>query len=85
MEFALQKRLGTADFFRMLLLSIHLLGNNVLLGVGVTIAPNVKCGSDTILSAGAVATKDISNGMHLSDNFAIPHDKFIQNLKKISL
>ena len=60
------------------------LGDNSFLGVGVTIAPYVKCGAYVKLSAGAVATKDIPNGVHESGNFAIPHGKYLKHIKNIS-
>ena len=60
------------------------LGNECFLGVGVTIAPSVKCGKQTKISSGAVVTKDVPDYMHVSGNFAIPHDRFIEHIKKIS-
>lgn len=60
------------------------LGNRCFLGVGVTIAPFVKCGEDVTLSAGAVATKSIPSGIHASGNFAINHEKYVSFIKSIT-
>lgn len=59
------------------------LGDNSFLGVGVTIAPYVKCGENTKLSAGAVATKNIPDNMHASGNFAVAHDKYLRFIKSL--
>lgn len=60
------------------------LGDDCFLGVGVSMAPYVKCGKRTLISSGAVVTKDVPDNTQASGNFAIPHDKFIQHIKSIS-
>ena len=53
-------------------------------GVGVEIAPNVCIGQKAILSTGAAVTKDVESNQHVSGNFAVPHDLYIQHIKGIS-
>lgn len=59
-------------------------GNGAFAGVGVVIAPNVSVGNSAKLSSGAVVTKDVHDGEHVSGNFAIEHKMFIKHIKDIS-
>ncbi|MFR0800933.1 MAG: acyltransferase [Suilimivivens sp.] len=40
-----------------------IIGDNVFIGSGTIILPNVKIGNNVIIGAGSVVSKDISNGM----------------------
>lgn len=53
-------------------------------GVGVTVAPYVTIGENAKLSSGAVATKRVGAGEHVSGNFAIEHKKYVEHIKDIS-
>lgn len=57
------------------------IGNNVWIGAGAVISNRVAVGSGARVSIGAVATKDVPTGETYTGNFAIPHQKFLQNLK----
>lgn len=52
-------------------------------GVGVTVAPYVTIEENAKLSSGAVATKLVSAGEHVSGNFAVEHKKYVEHIKQI--
>jgi UDP-3-O-[3-hydroxymyristoyl] glucosamine N-acyltransferase len=60
------------------------IGKDSFCGVSVSVAPRVRIGAGCKLSAGAVVTKDVEDGQHVSGNFAIDHEHFIQHIKNIS-
>lgn len=57
------------------------LGEENFVGLGASFAPNIKTGRGVKISMGAVVTKDAADNTQVSGNFAIPHDKFIKDLK----
>lgn len=59
------------------------IGKNAWIGIGAIIRNGLVIGDDARVNIGAVVTKDISDGMHVSGNFAIEHKKFLDNLKLI--
>lgn len=60
------------------------IGKNAYIGIGTNIVPMISIGENCMISAGSVVTKDVENNTHVSGNFAIPHKKFIDFIKKIS-
>ena len=56
--------------------------NNVWIGPNATIAPQVTLGNGAFVTLGSAVTKDVADGEMVSGVFAIPHKKFIENLKK---
>ncbi|MBE6028687.1 MAG: hypothetical protein E7226_00815 [Clostridiales bacterium] len=58
------------------------IGENTFVGLSATFAPMVKVGANCTISMGAVVTKDVPDDSQVSGNFAIDHDKFIDNLKQ---
>lgn len=60
------------------------LEEDTFLGVSATIAPNVTVGRGGKISSGAVVTKNVAKGKHVSGNFAIEHDRYIDHIKDIS-
>jgi len=57
------------------------LGDRVWIGVNATISNRITIGDDARVSLGAVVTKDVPAGETVTGNFAISHQRFIQNLK----
>ncbi len=59
------------------------IGDNVWVGPSVSISSEVKIGDKANLTIGSVVTKDVKPGQMVTGNFAIDHDKFIENLRKL--
>ncbi|MCF0132132.1 MAG: UDP-3-O-(3-hydroxymyristoyl)glucosamine N-acyltransferase [Pseudobutyrivibrio sp.] len=59
------------------------IGNNVFLGPESVISNRIRIGEGAHVSIGAVVTRDVSAHETVSGNFAINHDTFIDNLKKM--
>lgn len=57
------------------------IGEDVWLGVNATISNRIRIGDKARVSLGAVVTKDVPAGQTVSGNFAIDHQRFLQNLK----
>ena len=57
-------------------------GDDVWIGPGVTVINGISIGDKAKISIGSVVTKSVKNGEQVTGNFAIPHAKFIENLKK---
>lgn len=60
------------------------IGKNSWIGFNATVKNGLKIGSNARVNMGAVVTKDVPNNGHVSGNFAIPHNQFIQHIKNIS-
>ena len=59
------------------------IGNNSYLGPNCTVKNGLILGENSKVSMGAVVTKDVKDNEVVTGNFAIPHEQFIKNLKKI--
>lgn len=59
-----------------------LVGEGAWLGPNCTVTSRVRVGNGAAVSLGAVVTKDVPAGNRYSGNFAIPHDRFIADLKR---
>lgn len=58
------------------------IGSDSWVGFGATIRNGITIGEHTRANIGAVVTKSMENYDAVTGNFAIPHSKFIENLKK---
>ena len=58
------------------------IGHDVWIGAGAVICNRMTIGDGTRVSLGAVVTKNVPAGATVSGNFAIDHQKFLQNLKE---
>lgn len=58
------------------------LEDDVCIGPNATISNLVVIEKNAFITLGAVVTKNVDKNERVSGNFAIPHQKFIQNLKK---
>lgn len=56
--------------------------NDTWIGFGVTISNGLQIGEGARANIGAVVTKNVSDEGSVTGNFAIAHEKFIENLKK---
>lgn len=57
------------------------IGDDVWIGPNSTISSNITIASKARVSLGSVVNTNIPEGTTFSGNFAIPHNKFIKNLK----
>ena len=58
-----------------------MMGDDVWVGPSVSISNRLNIGANAFLTIGSVVVKDVPAGHKVTGNFAIPHDRFIQNLK----
>ena len=59
------------------------IGDNSYLGPNCTIKNGLFLDKNSKVSMGAVVTKNVKDNEVVTGNFAIPHEQFIKNLKKI--
>jgi len=59
-----------------------LFGDDVWIGPGCVISSGLRLGAGAHLTIGSVVTKDVGPGQRVTGNFAIPHERFIANLKR---
>lgn len=57
------------------------IGDRASLGPGCVISNGLKVGADAKVSMGAVVTRDVADGAHVTGNFAIDHQRFLDNLR----
>jgi UDP-3-O-[3-hydroxymyristoyl] glucosamine N-acyltransferase len=58
-------------------------GKNVWVGPGAILSSSIIVGDGAYITIGSIVTRDVLPGERVTGNFAIPHDKFINNLKYI--
>lgn len=59
------------------------IGDNVWIGPNATIAPYLTIENGSFVTLGSVVTQRVLENQWVTGNFAIPHNKFLYNLKKI--
>jgi len=59
------------------------IGKNVYIGPGARISNGITIGDNARISLGSVVTKDVPAEATVTGNFAIPHEKFIENLRRV--
>jgi UDP-3-O-[3-hydroxymyristoyl] glucosamine N-acyltransferase LpxD len=57
------------------------IGNDVWIGPGAVVSNRVEVGDGARVSIGSIATKNVPAGEVVTGNFAINHQRFMQNLK----
>lgn len=57
------------------------LGDDTWVGVGTTIRNGISVGKKARVNIGAVVTKNVQDRSSVTGNFAVPHERFIENLK----
>lgn len=55
--------------------------SNTWIGFAATVSNGLKIGNGARVNIGSVATKNVEDQQSVTGNFAIAHDKFIENLK----
>ena len=58
------------------------IGDNAWIGIGAIIRNGIDIASNARVNMGAVVTKSVAAGEAVSGNFAINHQRFIDNIKK---
>ncbi len=58
------------------------IGDDVWIGPGAIILNQVNIGNRAVVSIGSVVTKHVKDDQRVTGNFAIDHQKFLDNLKK---
>ncbi len=58
------------------------IGDNVWIGIGSTIRNGLKIGNNARINIGSVVVGNVKERGNVTGNFAIPHEKFLDNLKK---
>lgn len=59
------------------------IGDAVWIGPGASVSSNITIGDRARVTIGSVVTKDVGSDQHVSGNFAIDHEKFINFIKSI--
>lgn len=52
------------------------------IGPNATVSNGLRIGKGARITIGAVVTRDVEDGGHVTGNFALPHGQFMANLKK---
>lgn len=55
---------------------------DVWIGPNASVAPGLTVANNGFVTLGSVATKSVGEGEWVTGNFAIPHQRFLRNLKK---
>lgn len=58
------------------------LGERVWVGPSATISDGITVGDGASVSLGAVVTRDVEPGQRVTGNFAVPHERFLEQLRK---
>ena len=58
------------------------IGDRTWIGFSSTIRNGITIGSDARVNMGAVVTKSVGDGEEVTGNFAIPHELFIEQIKR---
>jgi UDP-3-O-[3-hydroxymyristoyl] glucosamine N-acyltransferase len=58
------------------------IGDDVWIGPNASVSSGVTIGDNAFITLGSVVVKNVPSFSKVTGNFAIPHDKFIANLKK---
>jgi UDP-3-O-[3-hydroxymyristoyl] glucosamine N-acyltransferase len=59
------------------------LGEEVWIGPNASISSEITVGGRAFVTLGAVVTRDVGNGEHVSGNFAIDHTRFLAFLRTV--
>lgn len=59
------------------------IGDNSYLGPNCTVKNGLVLGGNSKVSMGSVVTKNVKDNEVVTGNFAIPHEQFIKNLRKV--
>jgi len=59
-------------------------GDDVWIGPGCVISSGLHLGAGAHVTIGSVVTKDVEPGQRVTGNFAVPHERFLANLKRVA-
>lgn len=57
------------------------IGDDARIGPNATVSNGLRIGRGARITLGAVVTRDVEDGGHVTGNFAVPHGKFMENLR----
>jgi UDP-3-O-[3-hydroxymyristoyl] glucosamine N-acyltransferase len=60
-----------------------IIGDDTWIGPGSAIEKNIEIGNNAYVTLGSIVTDNVQSNQRVSGNFAIPHEKFLNFLKKI--
>ena len=60
------------------------INENTWIGASAVISNGIKVGANASVNIGAIVTKDVEDGISVTGNFAIEHNKFIRHLKEVN-
>ncbi|MCL4539968.1 MAG: UDP-3-O-(3-hydroxymyristoyl) glucosamine N-acyltransferase [Bacteroidetes bacterium] len=60
------------------------IGNDVWIGPAASVSSQIEIGNEAFVTIGSVVTKKVAEKEWVTGNFAIPHAKFLRNLKSIT-
>lgn len=58
------------------------IGNNVWIGPSASVTNRITLEDNCFITLGSVVTRSVKSGETVTGNFAIPHQKFLRNLKR---
>ena len=58
------------------------IGDDARIGPNATVSNSLRIGRGARITLGAVVTRDVEDGGHVTGNFALPHGQFMANLRK---
>lgn len=59
------------------------LGDDVWIGPHATVSSQINIGNNAYITLGAVVTRNVQENQKVTGNFALPHETFINNLRKL--
>jgi UDP-3-O-[3-hydroxymyristoyl] glucosamine N-acyltransferase len=59
------------------------IGDDVWIVPNASVSSGIIIGDNAFITIGSVVVKNVPSSSKVSGNFAIPHNKFIENLKRI--
>lgn len=59
-----------------------IIGDEAYVGPGAVIVNGAEIGTGAKISMGAIVTRDVPEGVTVSGNFALPHARFLDNLRR---
>ncbi|MCU0427546.1 MAG: UDP-3-O-(3-hydroxymyristoyl)glucosamine N-acyltransferase [Candidatus Kapabacteria bacterium] len=66
-----------------IVLGSTVVGDDVWVGPGAIISNEIDVGNNAFITLGAVVTRNVGEGEKVSGNFAIPHERFLEQLRKV--
>ncbi len=59
------------------------IGANVWIGPGAIVSSRIRVGDGAFITLGSVVTRDVAPAEKVTGNFALPHDVFLEHLRRV--